>query len=225
MHCLCISTVDSHFNGLSAESREVCWSVSSGPVELLGLSAYCEMAEVANGITDWPCLLVRISCPYCVLWPNETYHQISGVPTKTHMCPQTTVHGICFVLFSRSICWARNTATYVFPEAPRAKKVTLWTSCDTRVIFVEVEIEAAEALQRNVSKDEPELWSKYEHQVQQLNTHRDTCHYPSLCPTWDTSTITRGHIRSHRHFQHRIAKVLFHAHPNSNTSMNWLSDL
>ena len=27
------------------------------------------------------------------------------------------------------------------------------------------------------------------------------------------------HSRSHRHFQHRTARVLFHTHPNRNTSM------
>ena len=61
--------------------------------------------------------------------------------------------------------------------------------------------------------DEHKIWFKYEQQVQLLYTSRDTRHN-RLALQRKTSQL---YSLSHRHFQHRTARVMFQTHPNKNS--------
>ena len=90
-------------------------------------------------------------------------------------------------------------------------------ACRLRVWIVEVETEAAEALWRNVSQ-----WMSPKYNSN-MNSRYNSLIHSEVHMTLSVTISNVGHInchsRSHRHFQHRTAKVLFHSHPNRNTSM------
>ena len=72
------STTDPHLNAISGESRKFSQSTSTGPTELLDLSAYHEATDMSVkkpsvvDITSGACSLRRFSC--CVAPNGEKHH-------------------------------------------------------------------------------------------------------------------------------------------------------